>query len=98
MVRQVAILEMEGVHDLALAAAGKELPTVRREREPVERLGQAYPVDNLRFLQIDHGNLVLAVAGMKDRQPTAAGMQRQVDRKVAQFQLLAGGTERPLVG
>src|SRR5262249_7917005 len=41
---------------------------------------------------------MFAIASVEYGEPAAARMQSEVDRKVAEDQLLAGGPQRPLVG
>src|SRR5712691_7780619 len=83
--------------DLELAAAGEQVLAVGREAQPVKRLIEPDVADDLLALEIDNLNLVVAVASVQHRQPAAAGVEGQVDGKVAEPDLFADGPERPLV-
>ena len=48
--------------------------------------------------RIDRDDLVLAVAGVEDRQDRLAGMHGDLDRQIAQPHLAPGRLERPAVG
>jgi hypothetical protein len=92
------LIELKGVYDFLFATASEELFAIGSEAKPIECLLHLASVDDRRSFEIDSDDFVLAIAGMENRQPTAAGMKSDVDRKNAEIELLACGAKRPLVG
>ncbi len=98
VIEQSACLELPSVYDFRLAAAGVQVFARRIEGQAVERLRHDRPRDHLVRLQIDNHHLVVAIAGAEHRRPLAAGVDRDVDREVADLELLSRRSERPLRG
>ncbi len=93
---EIAVLDREGMDDVEFTAAGKKRFAVRRESQAVKGLFQDHAAANLfLFAEIDHDDFVRAIAGVQNRQPFAARMDRHVDRKIAQLDLPAGRLDRP---
>src|SRR5262249_21289194 len=100
MVRKESLIELIGVNDLKLAAAGEQGFAIRRKAQSIITLIDSHPADDFwpRSFDMYDGHSMIAIAGVQDRQPFAAGMQGHVDRKIAELDLLAGRFQRPLVG
>ena len=76
-------VEVEGVDDLELTAAGEELLALRRKAEAVEGLIDGHPASDLGPPEIDEHHFMGSIPGVEDGKPLAAGMQCQVDGEVA---------------
>ena len=98
MLSQVTVFEGEGMDDFAPRPAAKEPFAVLGKDQPVERLFQRGPADQVVRGQFHHRDFVLAITGMKHGGKFAARMHRHVHRKVTQQDLLAHRAEKPLVG
>ncbi len=92
-----AIGEMEPIDDIVLAAANQKRLTIGREAEAVEGPRQRDLRRHFARGQIDDGDHVRPIARMQHRGEFALGMDGDIDGEIAQFDLPAGGPQRPLV-
>ena len=68
------------------------------DRDAVERLAERDLRDGFAGFHLEDAHFVLAPTAVQHRGKHAAGMQRDVDRKIADAQLPADRAQRPLVG
>ena len=98
MLAEVTSLEGEAMDDL-IAGPTAEEPVARGvEGQAVEALLEAHAADDLQSLEVHHHHLVLAVPAMQDSGEGAAGVDGDVDGKIAQRELAPHGAQGPLVG
>src|SRR4029079_11416345 len=97
-VRQVAILKQKLMDDLIAGTAAEELSAVRREEYSVKGFVDARARNHFFRFEIDSDNLVRAIATVKHRCETTAGMDGDVYGEVADGHLLADRPQRPLIG
>ena len=97
-VREMSVGKVELVNHVVFTAADQQSFSVGGEAEAVERLGQGDARHDAGRLEIDDGDLMRSIAGMQDRGPIALRVQGHIDGKIAQFDLLAHRSQRPLVG
>ena len=97
---QIAAVEVEDVDHLELAAAGEDLPAVGREGEAVERPGRSAPATPCAVRSGLRSTMMTScspIPGAEHRRELAGGVDGDVDREVADFEVPPGGLERPLV-
>src|SRR5262249_17706201 len=94
---EIAVSTGEGMDDVKLAAASEQRLAVGREGEAVERLVDNHTAANLVLLvgDVERDGFVRAETRVQDGQPLAAGVQRDVHRKIAKLDLLARRLQRP---
>ena len=96
MFGKISLFKRELMHDLELAAAGKQPLSGPIETKPVESLRQSDAGHDRLLLQIDDGNFMFAVARVQHGRPGSAGVDCHVDREIAELYLLARRPQRPL--
>ena len=86
------------VNDL-IAAPGAEEPLARRiERHAVEGFRHGRAAEDAAGREVEHDQLMLAVAAVEHDGVGPSGVHRDVDREVAHGQLPTHGPQRPLRG
>ena len=89
---------VESINLIVESAAGEESLAISRPDETSEAARDRHPAHDPAVATIDRDYLMLAIARMKDRQNRLGGMNRDLDRQIAQPSLAAGRLERPAVG
>src|SRR5258708_27960318 len=97
MIRKVSFAEVEGMDSLLACAAAVQARTVRIKGQPVKGFFDAGVANYFSARNGDNNDLVLAIARMQYRREATARMHRDVDGKIAQYNLLADRPERPLI-
>src|SRR4051794_17960561 len=82
---------------LIAGTATEELSAVRREEYSVKGLVNARARDHFFRFEIDRDDLMRAIATMKHRCETTAGMDGDVHGEVPDGHLLANRPQRPLI-
>src|SRR5207237_580271 len=91
LVREQAGGVIESVDDLIETPADEQPLAVSRPAQAGERARKCHAADDLVLLRVEGDDLVLAVAGVEDREDRLARMLGQDDRKVAELDLPSGG-------
>ncbi len=89
---------VEPIDHVIEPAAGEELLAIGRPDQTSERPGQRDPAEHLPVRPIHRDDLMLAIAGVEDRQDRPTRMERDLHREVSQPRLTPGRLERPAVG
>src|ERR1051326_1182931 len=98
MIGQVAVLEVESVHDFIAGSAAKQLLSIIGKFQPVETFVQFDPRHYFFGRQVHDQNLMVAITGVQDGRKSPTGMNSYVDRKIRQLDLTSYRPQRPLVG
>ncbi len=99
MIRQQAVAEVVRMDHLEFAAAEVKRLAVGGKAEAVERLLDRHTADDAPAFAfaVDDDDFMFAVAGVLHGEPFAAGMESDVDGEIADFEMFAGGSQRPQV-
>ncbi len=98
MAGKQSVREVPGVDDFQLAAAGKKRFAIGSEAQTIKRLIDRHTADNFRIsLESEEDDFMRAVTGMQRGEPSAAGMQDEIDGEIAKRDLLADRPQRPLI-
>src|SRR5262245_22137719 len=90
-IEEIALVEIEAMHDLVLATADVQRLALGVEAEAVPRLIHRGAADDPRAsaLQFEDDDLVRAESSVQDREPFAARMEFRVHGEIAEFDLCA---------
>ena len=96
---QQPLVEIPDVNAIELAATGIELLAVRREREARERLRHRHPRCDFaaRRVEVEDRDFVFLHAVVQHRREQAVRVEFDVNRQVADFELLPNGIQFPLI-
>jgi hypothetical protein len=94
---KLTIFEVKCVDYFVAGAAAKQARAIVREFETIKTLWQIGMRNSFAFYQVNDGHLMGAIAIVQNRDKPTTRMDRDVSREVAQFDLLAGRPERPLI-